>query len=986
MCFFHFSLAVRKKKLLSLFSEQKNMRRKADKDSKELGVRERMSESFARRRAKFKSKMSTADKASSSSSSSPGGGAGLNLVRTHSHHHNQHRHNHHDEQSSFVVEHSSSPDDRFENRLANTQYVEDDDVDDDGNYDIDLGVAGEPLDILLDSHQQQQQFYGSAGSSSSSGGIVGAQQQQQQQQVGGTTVGRSSSSPRIGADDESNDEGEAMSPTPQRKARNLVEDLMGTMGQDRPPVLKAGYLYRKGSAGHWKRRFFELTEVKLRWRHDEKEELFDALRPEKLENSVLLDTITLVSEPSLGEARYLLGAEHAHKISRRFVFTIERQGEPTFVLAAPSAHERAEWVLELRELLHAIASRPMKKKRVGFARLRQRLAANDSKDGGVGQSSSLTNLSSTSPSPPSPLTGGASGNEMQQHGGDMALSIAAVPLHGTQDGGSGDKRRRRPLSGDASDSTKLHLRANPLKSLFGGGSDSKSKKKGDDAADYDGDEACADEDGEYGHNDERDADAAAVADNDNDDGDDHDDNGDDGDNNDDDGDDIDDDDDDDDDEATTSTDSDTTDADQSLNADDEPSQSAAKKKRKSIYGGVDGVCNLAKDARCNIAKKARDMGSGMTRVGDRVGAAKRSAGSLASKRMSLSRGGKGGGGGNSSRRRRSRSSILSSAAAVQMMPTDTPVELDVWMRLTNSYMFAAFFALGLFCYVIGAVGASLLWVAAPVGLIAFALSKVEQRRQRRLSDVLRHDAYRVTLRERATAPETMHWFNVKLTSIWRTMLSPLLERELGALLEARLAEKFAEPIGPIRSVSLVSLTLGQVAPRFTDVRVIRAADGNSAHDMHEFDVQYLGAARVPGVSMRLRLTLTRGLSFGVLIDSLHIEGRLRTTSSFLADAPYVDACTIAFVKQPVLKFAISPSGIDITAVPWLGKLIRAHMRDTLATYFVLPNMISVGSGGGESDDGDDDDDNDNDNDDGAEGNDDSASLRPRRTLSHVQKK
>ena len=139
-------------------------------------------------------------------------------------------------------------------------------------------------------------------------------------------------------------------------------------------IHKSGYLWRRGSNKQWKRRWFELTDTKLRWRDEARDDLVK-LRPEIMENAISLYGVKDVNEISDGEARALLGAD----TQGRYLFDLEhvKPEAPTFILAGQSDIERSEWVLALRRQK---ARLPLKKQGVSFARLRQRFTQSDSRD------------------------------------------------------------------------------------------------------------------------------------------------------------------------------------------------------------------------------------------------------------------------------------------------------------------------------------------------------------------------------------------------------------------------------------------------------------------------------------------------------------------------------------------------------------------------------------------------------------------------------
>src|SRR3989338_9177975 len=139
-------------------------------------------------------------------------------------------------------------------------------------------------------------------------------------------------------------------------------------------ILKSSYLWRRGSNKQWKRRWFELTETKLRWRDEARDDL-SKLRPEIMENAIPLYGIAKVTDVSEGQARSLIGADD----SFRFLFLLEnvKPDAPAFLLAGQSDIERSEWILALRRQLTRL---PSKKQGVSFARLRQRFTNSEGRE------------------------------------------------------------------------------------------------------------------------------------------------------------------------------------------------------------------------------------------------------------------------------------------------------------------------------------------------------------------------------------------------------------------------------------------------------------------------------------------------------------------------------------------------------------------------------------------------------------------------------
>lgn len=176
----------------------------------------------------------------------------------------------------------------------------------------------------------------------------------------------------------------ALGPSSSLEEMSRSFDVKSTReGDEDAGVIKSGYLYRRGSNRQMKRRWFELTDTKLRWRNEAREDVVGSLRPEIMENTVSLKNVAKVTELTDIEARSLFPSmDDEDPKDFRYMFSLElmtKSKDDVFILGARSDIDRQEWMSTLQRQMQRLP--PKKTSSVSFARLRNRFSLMESREG-----------------------------------------------------------------------------------------------------------------------------------------------------------------------------------------------------------------------------------------------------------------------------------------------------------------------------------------------------------------------------------------------------------------------------------------------------------------------------------------------------------------------------------------------------------------------------------------------------------------------------
>eukprot|EP01104_Vermistella_antarctica_P010073 TRINITY_DN2658_c0_g1_i1.p1 TRINITY_DN2658_c0_g1~~TRINITY_DN2658_c0_g1_i1.p1 ORF type:complete len:857 (+),score=137.23 TRINITY_DN2658_c0_g1_i1:251-2821(+) len=189
--------------------------------------------------------------------------------------------------------------------------------------------------------------------------------------------------------------------------------------------------------------------------------------------------------------------------------------------------------------------------------------------------------------------------------------------------------------------------------------------------------------------------------------------------------------------------------------------------------------------------------------------------------------------------------------------------------------------------------------------------------------------------------ESAAWLNQSLATAWRELGSTEASKSLRDTIQQSFDDELAgnkDLRKDIKELKFTYLALGDAPPILTGVTSMRG-DVNT----HEIEIAAMFVGSL-AIDISLKLQAGGGVipQFPIRINNFSVDAVINARLVFGDHLPFLGAIHIGFVELPDFDFSIEPLGaIDVNSFPWLGKTIKAIIRQVLLDSMVLPQRIAI---------------------------------------------